>query len=71
MTQTYEKLMEMETSKVEHIEEQISEESKVDELLGDLNSRYFEESYSLEDAKQKMYCKDVTMGNNFDVFRTF
>jgi hypothetical protein len=33
------------------------EDSKVDELLGDLNPRYFEETYTLEYSKRDVYRK--------------
>jgi hypothetical protein len=55
MTQAYENVVEMEGPKVEQIESQISEESKVDELLGDLNPRYFEEGMTPEKALDKVH----------------
>ena len=60
MTQAYENVMEMEGPKVEQIESQISEESKMDELLGDLNPRYFEESISPENALDKVYSTKIS-----------
>ena len=60
MTQAYENVMEMEGPKVEQIESQISEESKMDELLGDLNPRYFEESMSPENALDKVYSTKIS-----------
>ena len=59
MTQAYENVIEMEGPEVEQIESQISEESKMDELLGDLNPRYFEESISPENALDKVYSAKV------------
>ncbi|MFX1280599.1 MAG: hypothetical protein ACFFA3_14575 [Promethearchaeota archaeon] len=53
MTQTYEKVMEME--KPREAKAQISEESKRDELLGDLNPRYFEEAIVPEKALDRVY----------------
>ena len=58
MTQAYEEVMEMKTLEVEEIEEpkvKGSKESEVDELLGDLNPRYFEEGYSFDEAQQKIF----------------
>jgi hypothetical protein len=52
MTQAYEKVIEMEFPEVEEV--QISEESKMDELLGDLNPRYFEEAIVPENALDKV-----------------
>ena len=60
MTQAYENVVEMEGPKVEQIESQISEESKMDELLGDLNPRYFEESISPENALDKVYSTKIS-----------
>ena len=57
MTQAYEEVME--GPKVEEIEYQISEESKMDELLGDLNPRYFEEAVAPENALDKVYSAKV------------
>ena len=59
MTQAYENVMEIEGPKVEQIESQISEESKMDELLGDLNPRYFEEAMSPVNALDKVYSAKV------------
>ena len=60
MTQAYEKVMEIEGPKVEQIESQISEESKMDELLGDLNPRYFEEAMAPENALDKVYSTKIS-----------
>ncbi len=60
MTQAYENVMEMEGPKVEQIESQISEESKMDELLGDLNPRYFEEAMAPENALDKVYSTKIS-----------
>ena len=55
MTQAYENVVEMEGPEVEQTEVQISEESKMDELLGDLNPRYFEEAMTPENALDRVY----------------
>ncbi len=49
MTQSYKSSSELEIPEIEEIEEpkaQESKESEADELLGDLNPRFFEEAYS-------------------------
>jgi hypothetical protein len=74
MTQAYENVMEVKGSEIIEIElpeVQISTESEVDELLGDLNPRYFEEIMTLDEARQQAYTSDVSMSSNFNVFRTF
>ena len=74
MTQAYENVMEVKGSEIIEIEQpevQISTESEVDELLGDLNPRYFEEIMTLDEARQQAYTSDVSMSSNFNVFRTF
>ncbi|MHA1916039.1 MAG: hypothetical protein ACW986_00915 [Promethearchaeota archaeon] len=70
MTQAYENVMEIEIE-IEQPEVEAPIESEVDELLGDLNPRYFEESMSLDDARQKAYTSDISMSSNYNVFRTF
>ena len=60
MTQAYENVIEMEGPEVEQIESQISEESKMDELLGDLNPRYFEEAIAPENALDKVHAARIS-----------
>ncbi|MHA2009390.1 MAG: hypothetical protein ACXABO_14465 [Promethearchaeota archaeon] len=58
MTQAYENISEMKISEVEEIEHpeiKAQNESEVDELLGDLNPRYFEEGYSFDEAQQRIF----------------
>ena len=58
MTQAYEKITEMNIPEVEEIEKpevKTQMKSEVDELLGDLNPRYFEETYSFDQAMQKIH----------------
>jgi len=69
MTQTYEKVMEMESPKIEQVETPI--ESEVDELLGDLNPRYFEEAMTLENALEKVYSSDIYSSSRYNIFRTY
>ena len=74
MTQAYEELIEMEFTEVEEIEHstaQESVESEVDELLGDLNPRYFEETYSLEEAKNKVFSSDINFSSSFNMFNPY
>ena len=74
MTQAYEEVMEIEIPEVEQIEHrpaQESVESEVDELLGDLNPRYFEETYSLEEAKNKVFSSDLIVSANFNMFKPY
>ncbi|GAG30324.1 unnamed protein product, partial [marine sediment metagenome] len=57
MTQTYGRIIEIE---VEQTEVQISKERKMDELLGDLNPRYFEEAMTPENALDKVYSTKIS-----------
>ncbi len=70
MTQAYEKITEMYSLEVEEIEmPKAQEESEVDELLGDLNPRYFEENYTLDEAKQRAYSKHYN--SDYSIIRIF
>ena len=71
MTQAYEEVMEMKSLEVEEIEHPEVKESEVDELLGDLNPRYYEEVISLKEAKERVYLSDISVSNQFNMFRTF
>jgi hypothetical protein len=71
MTQAYKKVVEMEFEEIEYPEVKISIESEVDELIGDLNPRFFEEVSSLKEAKDRIQTSDITFSSNFNVFRTF
>ncbi|MHA2122633.1 MAG: hypothetical protein ACW990_15630 [Promethearchaeota archaeon] len=70
MTQAYENVMEM-IIEIEQPEVEAPIESEVDELLGDLNPRYFEESMTLEDARQKAYTSDVSVSSSYNFFTPF
>lgn len=52
-----------EIEEIEELKAQESKESEADELLGDLNPRYFEEAYSLDEAKQKIYASKGYVSN--------
>jgi hypothetical protein len=66
MTQAYEEMTEME---IIEFEVQTSEENEVDELLGDLNPRYFEERITLKEAKVRATLS--SMNQNFNCFSNF
>ncbi|KKK40836.1 hypothetical protein LCGC14_0518140 [marine sediment metagenome] len=71
MTQAYKQLMEMKSIEVEEIEQpeiQESMESEVDELLGDLNPRYFEEAISLKEVKTRIYAAKSYSNYSFNTF---
>ncbi|MFW9822708.1 MAG: hypothetical protein ACFFE4_07230 [Candidatus Thorarchaeota archaeon] len=73
MIQIYKKV-EIENFEVEEIEQpkvQESIESEVDELLGDLNPRYFEEIYSLKEAKIRAESSRVNPASNNCFFGGF
>ncbi len=71
MTQAYEKTTEMnsiEVEEIEHPEVQKSMESEVDELLGDLNPRYFEETMSMEEAKERIHAAKAYSNYSFNTY---
>ena len=68
MTQTYGRIIEIE---VEQTEVQISKERKMDELLGDLNPRYFEEIINIKEAKQRVYASDINASLYFIITPRF
>ncbi len=69
MTQTYEKVLEMKSPKIEQVE--IPIESELDELVGDLNPRYFEEGTTLENALENVYSSDIYSNNRYNIFRSY
>ncbi len=71
MTQAYEEVMEMKSVEIEEIKHPEVQENEVDELLGDLNPRYYEESISMNEAKDRVYSSDINYSNQFNIFRTF
>jgi hypothetical protein len=71
MTQAYEEVMEMKSIEVEEIEQpevQKSMESEVDELLGDLNPRFFEEAISLNEAKDRIHSAKAYSNYSFNTY---
>ena len=70
MTQAYENVMEIEIQ-FEQPEFEAPSESKTDELLGDLNPRYFEEVMTLDEARQKAHLSDVSISSNLNFFTPY
>jgi hypothetical protein len=68
MTQAYEKVVEMKSIEVEEIEQPEVQENEVDELLGDLNPRYFEEVISLNEAKEQIYSSKSYSNFSFNIY---
>jgi hypothetical protein len=68
MTQAYEEVMEMNTPEVEKIESPKVQENKVDELLGDLNPKYYEEAMSMNEAKDRIYSAKAYSNNIFNTY---
>ena len=71
MTQTYEQTSELKSQESKEPELQTPIECETDELLGDLNPRYFEEAYSLEDAKNRVKASGLGAGSNNAFFGGF
>jgi hypothetical protein len=71
MTQTYQKTIIQTFPEVEEKEVQESIDNKADELIGDLNPRYFEEVFSFKNAKQRIVASDISAGSKFNFFSTF
>ena len=71
MTQAYEEVMEMRSIEVDEIKHTEVKENEVDELLGDLNPRYFEEIFHLKEAKQRIYSSSTYAGSKFNIFNAF
>ena len=65
MTQIYEEVMVKKSKKIEETENQ------VDETLGDLNPKYFEEIINLKEAKERIKASDIYAGSKFNLFSTF
>ena len=64
MTQIIEKAMEMKSSKIEQAEIQ-------EEILGDLNPRYFEEAMTLENAMEKVHSSAMNFSAKYNAFRPY
>ena len=69
MTQTYQKITELEN--IEDKKHDSTTKDTADDLLGDLNPRYFEEAPSLDDAKQRAYTVHINVGSKFNFFNAF
>ncbi|MFW9879646.1 MAG: hypothetical protein ACFFG0_41755 [Candidatus Thorarchaeota archaeon] len=63
MAQIIEKVIESKSQKIE--------QSESYEVLGDLNPRYFEEGYSLEEAKDKARASRINISSNNSFFGGF
>ena len=69
MTQTYEEeIMEMKVIEVEEIEHPEVQENEVDELLGDLNPRFYEEAISMNEAKDRIHSAKAYSDNIFNTY---
>ena len=68
MTQAYEETMEMKTLEVEEIESPEVQENEVDELIGDLNPRYFEEAITMNEAKDRIHSAKAYSNNIFNTY---
>ena len=68
MTQADEEVMEMKTPEVEEIQSPKVQENEVDELIGDLNPRYFEEAMSLNEAKDRIHSAKAYSNNIFNTY---
>ena len=68
MTQVYEEVMEMKSIEVEAIEHPKVQEMEADELIGDLNPRYFEEVISLNGAKDRIHSAKAYSNFSFNTY---
>jgi len=68
MTQAYEETMEMKTPEVEEIESPKVQENEVDELIGDLNPRYYEEAITMNEAKDRIHSAKAYSNNIFNTY---
>ncbi|MHA1985777.1 MAG: hypothetical protein ACW98D_03965 [Promethearchaeota archaeon] len=68
MTQAYEEVMEMKTPEVEEIESPKAQENEVDELLGDLNPKFFEEAMSMNEAKDRIHSAKAYSNYSFNTY---
>ncbi|KKK44109.1 hypothetical protein LCGC14_1252500 [marine sediment metagenome] len=74
MTQAYKEVMEVKSLEViEIVKKELQEpwKSEVDELLGDLNPRYYEEVSSLKEAKQRIFSSNTYAGSKFNIFNAY
>jgi len=69
MTQTYEEeIMEMKVIEVEEIKHPKVQENEVDELLGDLNPSYYEETISMNEAKDQIHSAQSYSNFSFNTY---
>jgi hypothetical protein len=69
MTQAYEKVMEIvEVEEIKTPEVQKAPENKTDELLGDLNPRYFEEAIKMNEAKEQIHSAKAYSNMSFNTY---
>ena len=68
MTQAYEETMEMKTPEVEEIKSPKVQENEVDELIGDLNPRYYEEAITINEAKNRIHSAKAYSNNIFNTY---
>lgn len=65
MTQIYEKVIVKKNKKIGETENQ------VDELLGDLNPKYFEEAIHIEESKERIRASDIYAGSKFNFLSVY
>ena len=68
MTQAYEEVMEMKVIEVEEIKHPEVQENEVDELLGDLNPKFFEEAISMNEAKDRIHSAKAYSNYSFNTY---
>jgi hypothetical protein len=71
MTQTYRKISKIKTQETKEPEIQTPIESELEDLLGDLNPRYFEEGFSLKEAQIRAEASRINSGFNNGFFGGF
>ena len=67
MNTLYENVLELESFDIE----EITQENKPDELLGDLNPKYFEEVIKLKDAKNMIFSHSGINGSLFNILSAY
>jgi len=67
MIKLYEIVLELESFEIE----EITQENKPDEILGDLNPKYFEEVIMLKDAKNMIFSHLGTNGSLFNILNAY
>jgi len=67
MIKLYENVLELESFDIE----EITQENKPDEILGDLKPKYFEEVIKLKDAKNIIFSHSGTNGSLFNILNAY